>query len=435
MDSATNDLLWSRYPVFNSGSDYVVLDAVSLESVFLNSSEIKSLNTGKDSAAKRLLTDLGFSELESIRTNRDSLLLRLANSQPRSAPERVCGFRIVVTDKCNMDCKYCFVQTNTGAKDITQEELEEGLTFLFESNQGRDKVSIQWFGGEPTIRFDLMEYGDHFARSLAKKLKVRGVQHTVVTNGMRITDKMLSHFKEFHYGVGVSYDGPPAINQKYRTLLNGTPADSKIERSISKLVGAGDILVGLNITPTPFNYDNLNQIVEYGISSLGVRFLYANTPIPATGKWEVPGKILAESLVNARFRALQLGGIFHSAADRVYQALDARRSTAYEHLQAGNAIVAALLPGSKISICDINWKNPEFIFPIEKIRADSSLLTRLNKEIAPYSDCERCPAIAVCGGPSKNDAFLTSIDLPDPEFCAFYQRLVELALWDDTGLQ
>lgn len=37
---------------------------------------------------------------------------------------------------------------------MTKVELAAGLEFLFEQNAGQDEVSIQWFGGEPTIRFD-----------------------------------------------------------------------------------------------------------------------------------------------------------------------------------------------------------------------------------------------------------------------------------------
>lgn len=109
-----------------------------------------------------------------------------------------------------MACTYCFVDTNSGKPDMTKEELSEGLEFLFEQNAGQEEVSIQWFGGEPTIRFDLMQYGDQLADTLADRYDVARVRRTVVTNGARLTDDALSHFVAYQYGVGISIDGPRA---------------------------------------------------------------------------------------------------------------------------------------------------------------------------------------------------------------------------------
>jgi sulfatase maturation enzyme AslB (radical SAM superfamily) len=115
--------------------------------------------------------------------------------------------------------------------------------------------------------------------------------------------------------------------------------------------------------------------------------------------------------------------------------LDARRPHVYEHLQADGSLVAALLPGCRVSICDLNWREPKFVFPLDVLRDTPSVLTRIAKDLMADERCLRCPAMAICGGPSENDRSLRGSDAPDPEMCEFFERAVELAVWDTVGLQ
>lgn len=427
--------LWNKYPVFAAEGEYALFDPIGLETVYLSEREMRSLTAASaQPQLKRLLHKLGFTSTNT-ESRRDMLLRALQDSHINAVPNRVCGYRIVITDKCNMACSYCFVDTNTGLSDMTEDELRAGLEYLFEQNRDCEEVSIQWFGGEPTIRFDLMQFGDELNKRLSAKYGVRRVRTTVVTNGMKLTDSMIQHFAKYRYGVGVSFDAPVGLNAKYRVMLNGLSADDKIKRTIGRLLETNGISVGINVTPTPANYDKMRDLVDYALEYIGVRFIYVNTPIPAHGRWEVPGRRLAQSLVAARRHALKRGAMFYSAADRVYQALDARRYTTYEYLQSDGGVIAALLPGGKVSVCDINWKHDDFLCSLEDLKRNPRELTRICKKVGPVAQCEGCAALAICGGPSANDVALRGTHEPDREFCDFYTTLLELAIWDSTGLQ
>ncbi|WP_203672906.1 radical SAM protein [Streptomyces sp. SID13666] len=428
-------LLWGKYIQFDRDGETVLLDPVALNSVYLDRGEVIDLSAVPPTTTHTALSELGFTSDGPTVSRREALLHRLELLGLDAAPSRISGLRVVITTKCNMTCDYCFVHTNTGADDMTQEEIAEGLTCLFEDNVGQKEVAIQWFGGEPTIRFDLMQYGDELADELAAKYGVQRIRRTVVTNGARLTDEMLAHFARYEYGVGISIDGPPAVNSVNRTLLGGQPADDRIRANVRRLVAAEGIHVGANLTPTAANVGRLGEAVTWIIEELGLTFIYANTPIPSGGRWRINGRDLAHELYQARMVALAQGGMVFSVLDRAFQALDTRRPMLLDHMQGDRSLNAALLRGGRISLCDINFEEPTFIHTLDELRQNPDLLASIAKPIAPYAACGDCPALAICGGPSRNEQALIGGNAPDPQMCAFYTSSVEIAAWDNTGVQ
>ncbi|GGO42452.1 radical SAM protein [Streptomyces lasiicapitis] len=428
-------MLWGKYFQYERDGEAVLLDPVALDSVFIDSGEVHDLAGVPPTATHEALEGLGFTPGGPAADRREALRdrLRLLGLDP--TPCRISGLRVVLTDRCNMDCTYCFVDTNTGKPDMTKEELAEGLEFLFEQNAEQEEVSIQWFGGEPTIRFDLMQYGDQLADTLADRYDVARVRRTVVTNGARLTDEALDHFVRYEYGVGISIDGPPGINSANRLLLGGQPADARIHRNVARFIAAEGLHVGCNLTPTAANIGRLAETVRWIIDDLGLKFIYVNTPIPTAGHWQVNGTDLARELYEARIAALARGGMLFSVVDRAFQALDTRRPMLLDHMQGDHSLNAALLPGSRVSLCDINFTEPSFLHTLDELRAEPSLLAKVAKKVAPIPECGDCPALAICGGPSRNEQSLIGGSTPDPQMCAFYRTTVEIAVWDNTGVQ
>ncbi|WP_372407540.1 radical SAM protein [Streptomyces luteireticuli] len=428
-------LLWGKYFQYDRDGESVLLDPVALESVYLDPGEVRDLTGVPPTATHKALEELGFVPDGPVADRREALHNRLVALDLDPTPRRISGLRVALTDRCNMACTYCFVDTNSGKPDMTEAELAEGLCYLFEQNSGQEEVSIQWFGGEPTIRFDLMQYGDELADHLARQHGIGRVRRTVVTNGARLTEAALEHFVRYEYGVGVSIDGPPDINSANRLLLGGQPADDRIRRNVHRLLAAGNLHVGCNLTPTAANIGRLAETVAWIIDDLGLKFIYVNTPIPAGGRWRVNGRDLAHELHEARMTALGRGGMLFSVLDRAFQALDTRRPMLFDHMQGDRSLNAALLSGNRISLCDINFEEPSFLYGLDELRADPGLLARAAKAVAPIPACGDCPALAICGGPSRNEQALVGGDSPDPEMCAFYTSTVEIAVWDNTGVQ
>jgi sulfatase maturation enzyme AslB (radical SAM superfamily) len=439
------------FPISNAAaSGSALFEPVSLRVVYLSQAETDAILS--DSAERcRLLDEIGWGaqwQVEIVSWPGDAadapagledrdfiagVRQRLRALGITGQPRAVSSFRIVLTDRCNMACSYCFVDTNTGKPDITLDEILDGSALLLDSNAARDNVTYQWFGGEPLMRKDLILEADAVIRDMARERRVARLRPTIVTNGTILNERLIKHFVEFGYGVGVSIDAPPDENAKYRRFLNGRRTEALIESNIAKLLHAG-VYTGANVTPTSENWSDLQRTVDY-VLALGIKFIYVNSPIPKDGYWVSDGAGWARQLQKARLSALSRGAMVFSHIDRIYQAIDTRQPRVYEHLQECGGVNVALLPGGRISVLDLNWREPDLIFPVETVRRDPSVLAKARKELFPIADCRSCIAAAICGGPSVNDRRLTKSERPTEQYCRFFREGTRLSALDASGLQ
>lgn len=431
-----------------------VFDPISLQVVYVNKTEaqelignvdstklvVKGLGIDCDVYPKPVLIDAETLDVICIGGDSDELknsysaavARRLLKEGISGDLDKLSGFRIVVTDKCNMKCSYCFVDTNTGAKDITLDEIKNGFELLISARSNNNEITYQWFGGEPLIKKKLIIEADQIARDMAHKVGAT-TRPTVVTNGTVLNDALLNHFLEFKYGVGISLDGPPEVNMMERRLLSGKVTEPIIEQNIHELLNAG-IHVGINVTPTVNNCFEIIETIEY-VLSLGVRFIYINSPIPINGYWLKDGVNWAKALHKARLFALSKGAMVFSHFDRVLQSLDSQTPRVFEHIQGCGGLNAALLPGGRLSVLDLNWRNSDYIFDVSQVKLDSTLLSKAQKELHPIKRCETCIASAICGGTSINDQLLLESSMPLKQYCDFFETATKLAVFDSTTLQ
>ncbi|MCX8038303.1 MAG: radical SAM protein [Candidatus Sumerlaeia bacterium] len=85
-----------------------------------------------------------------------------------------------VTNRCNMNCPICI--NNTPSMKFLFEPPKEYFEKIFQHfSTYNPRPGIQWFGGEPTVREDLIE--------LIKLADSYGLRSRVVTNGLKLADE------------------------------------------------------------------------------------------------------------------------------------------------------------------------------------------------------------------------------------------------------
>lgn len=134
---------------------------------------------------------------------------------------------------CNLDCKYCFYLTKESLYPdsdfrMADDLLEIYIRQLLES-RSEPLVTIAWQGGEPTLM------GLEFFRrgvELAEKYRKPGqsIEHTIQTNGTRLDDEWCAFFKEKHFLVGLSVDGPRDLHNAYRVDKGGKGSFDQVMR-------------------------------------------------------------------------------------------------------------------------------------------------------------------------------------------------------------
>ena len=131
---------------------------------------------------------------------------------------------IVVTNKCNFDCKYCFERDKIRKEDefiITNEEIEKYIDDIKSSE--RNPV-IVIFGGEPLLAWDKIEYIFEYA----KKCNLNP-WYTMNTNGYRFkNDNFFKRYcenevvKSGHLSTEISFDGVGNVDRILKSNRNTT---------------------------------------------------------------------------------------------------------------------------------------------------------------------------------------------------------------------
>jgi len=120
---------------------------------------------------------------------------------------------------CNLACEYCFYREKAslfpgaGVARMSDGVLESFVRQYLES-QPPGEVSFAWQGGEPTLLG--LEF---FRRAVALQARYAGgrrVANALQTNGVLIDDRWAEFLAEHRFLVGVSIDGPPGLNDRFR---------------------------------------------------------------------------------------------------------------------------------------------------------------------------------------------------------------------------
>ena len=139
---------------------------------------------------------------------------------------------------CNLACKYCYylekskLYTNN-PRHVMSDELLERFTRDYIAMQTSPNVLFTWHGGETLMR-PISFYKK--ALELQKKYaEGRNIDNSIQTNGTLITEEWARFFKENHFLVGVSIDGPQEFHDEYRKTRTGKPSFLQVMKGIQWL--------------------------------------------------------------------------------------------------------------------------------------------------------------------------------------------------------
>ena len=136
----------------------------------------------------------------------------------KSAEKNLNRLVIHLTNDCNMRCRYCYA--NGGVYYSQRSIMDKAvLDKLVDRFFGEFHIinNIQFFGGEPLMNYELMEYACKIVSSIAKKRNYN-ITFGLVTNGTLIDCKFIDLVKKFNIQVTISYDGNPAVNDMMRIM-------------------------------------------------------------------------------------------------------------------------------------------------------------------------------------------------------------------------
>ena len=207
---------------------------------------------------------------------------------------------------CNLDCAYCFYLDRAAdpysalpARRMTAEILERLVdSYLFYSYPNS---TFAFQGGEPTLA------GFGFFENLVKLQQQYGrngqtVSNAIQTNGILLNDHWCELFKQYHWLVGISIDGPEAVHDLYRFNKQGAGTWRKVMAGVEILQKHGVEFNALCVL-SQANISKPAEIYKF-FRSLGIDYIQyiplsefdgLGQPMPFTITPEQYGRFLCET--------------------------------------------------------------------------------------------------------------------------------------------
>jgi uncharacterized protein len=163
------------------------------------------------------------------------------------------------TRDCNLRCKYCSVgdpESEYMTKEIAQSAIEK---IVGRADKGFTKFI--WHGGEPLLM------GIYFYKhvlDVQRPLRKTGhdICNVAQTNGTLINKDWAEFFKENHFGVGLSIDGPGEINDATRVFKKNVGAFEAIQRG-AKILDEHGVEYGYLTVISKHNVERIDEIIDF----------------------------------------------------------------------------------------------------------------------------------------------------------------------------
>lgn len=144
------------------------------------------------------------------------------------------GFKnltLALTTACNLNCKYCWQKHDRdGTNDIKIETIDRWIDFFLDTEKNNPS-KILYYGGEPTLRMDLIQYSSEKIKTLCKQRDITNIKQHMFTNGLLLTEDNLDLLEEAGVFIVLSIDGNPTLTENTR----GLPAKAYEERILKAI--------------------------------------------------------------------------------------------------------------------------------------------------------------------------------------------------------
>ena len=356
---------------------------------------------------------------------------------------------LVPTLRCNLSCSYCQVsRADLDARgfDWTDETLAAVLALL--DGLEADRIKIEFQGGEPTLRPDLIRAVVERCESHLASGKLVAAQFVICTNLQALSSEILELMDRPNLFVSTSLDGDFATHERNRTATSAA-TDRFLENLVGLIDRYGAHKVSALPTVDPLDPPDVHDLIDayagFGLDSIFLR------PINFQG------------FARKRHReSREQGSAWRAYYERFVRAIIARnwadRTRVLEETYFSIALRRIFQPGADRHV-DLRNPNPlglDYIvvdhdgrvYPTDEARMlsrsrvvdlaigdvftgwQSEARDELNLASTNLFDpaCERCAFQPYCGRDLIDDiARYGRIDLPRPttEFCRKHRHLFD----------
>ena len=215
-----------------------------------------------------------------------NLISRLLFSKKNnSSNTSLLQLTLIVTNECNMNCKYCYA--TSGQYGYTPEKMSfETAKLILDTLFKKYNYikTIMFFGGQPLINSKLIsEVCDY----ISEKYSGRYSSLTMMSNLLKIDDDIIQMIKKYHIHVSTSLDGSKECHDTYRIDLAGKGTYQRVVDNIRLLQKQTGEPTTIEATLSDIhNKLNLNKydVIKYLYENFNAKFCAAVEVCPIEGK-------------------------------------------------------------------------------------------------------------------------------------------------------
>lgn len=160
---------------------------------------------------------------------------------------------------CNFCCGYCFQERSELVMSPATEQRV--LRYISQNAPKKERISIDWYGGEPLLRFgQLIRMNDAAAKVCADNGTDYNI--SVTTNGWLLSEKVIAYLAQFNVShLQITLDGPPETHNQSRPLASGGPTFNRILNNVTAAVDAG-LTVNLRVNVWAPNISQVGKLYD-----------------------------------------------------------------------------------------------------------------------------------------------------------------------------
>lgn len=371
----------------------------------------------------------------------DSVLQAIQNAAEKPY---ISVMYLILTEKCNFDCSYCFIERHMDlqkANVMSKETAKKAIDFFVYQIKKQPKLfeeekAILFYGGEPLSNYSVLKYAANLINRYIRegKLPVK-TELSLVTNGSLLTESIAKELSQMGVSFSISLDGATAKANQCRIFHGGKPAYENIINGIKAAKQAG-VDFGLSITLSEealAEKENLLSFLdEYDIKGIGYNILNTDkTFTVAEDYYERASAFIIDSFIQCRNK-----GIYE---DRIMRKINSYTEHKLHYFdcaaEGGHQIVVA--PNGEVGLCHGYLSSREtFITNVEDYNFDpltNPLYLEWGKR-TPLNmpQCYDCMALGVCGGGCALCAAANGNSIWDLDkgFCVHSKATLEFLVWE-----
>ena len=264
-------------------------------------------------------------------------------------PPRFNKLTFYLSDQCNMNCSYCYAESNTASIVLPNNKIRTAIDYLFKTSVS-DEVTVRFLGGEPTVAWNALEYAVIYAKSMSNECN-RTVRLVMESNGLWSDDQYRFITENFDH-VGISIDGPREIHDYNRKLLSGEGSYEYVYRTLKRLHEEHRLSFNLASVITSQSVHRMCEITQFFCEEFPGSDI-SFTPMDDIGMRATLGKSSApnmEHYLNEYIRAVKLAHSLNTGNELMTSVIyfDDLNCALYCDCNGGNYFV---LPSGHISSC------------------------------------------------------------------------------------